>query len=241
MTNNLADKITEKIKKENIQPKPKWVFLLKDYVIWGVFTLNIFLGGLFFAVTLLVINNTDWDIYKYLDGSLWRYFISVLPYFRLSALLLFLFLAFYNYRHTPRGYRYKNRKIIIMSVIISGMIGLTLFLFGAGYKIEQLFFTGVPFYKSLEQHRQEMWYRPEAGLLSGEVVEIISSEKIKIKDYKNKFWLIDVSETSWRGPVRHPQVSKQLKIIGQKVSPKEFKAKEIRPWFGGRHNRAHRK
>jgi len=49
----------QKIKKENIKPIPKWQFLLKDSLVWGLFVLNLILGSIGFAIALYLLTNND--------------------------------------------------------------------------------------------------------------------------------------------------------------------------------------
>ena len=59
---SISKKILQKIRKEQIKPKPKWEFLLKNYVFWGAFILSIIVGGLASSVAIFRLVNNDWDI-----------------------------------------------------------------------------------------------------------------------------------------------------------------------------------
>ena len=230
---NFSDKIANKIKKENIKPKSKLVFLLKDYFIWSIFGVAIVIGGLAFVVMLFLLTSNDWDIHQHLDKSFWEYLLISLPYFWISILVLFLLLAYYNYRHTKEGYRYKTYLIVFGSVIMSIVIGTGLFFLGMGNKIEQIFADNLPYYNNFTQHRIEMWNQPEKGLLAGEIIEF-NDDVLKLKDFKKNIWKINTSDASWRGG-KVAQLGEQIKIIGAKQSESEFTAQEIRSWVG-RHN-----
>jgi heme/copper-type cytochrome/quinol oxidase subunit 2 len=239
MTNNLADKITEKIKKEKIQPKPKWQFLLKDYLLWSVFGVNVMLGAMFFVVTLFSLRDNDWDVYKYLDQNFLEYVIMTMPYLRIIALIVFVFLAYYNYKHTDKGYKYKTHWIVIMSIVVMMLVGGTLFLVGAEDKIERLFSRSLPYYSNLEERRIQVWHHPEQGLLGGEIVEVSKEFEIILQDCHNKNWQVDVQEVVWRGPIGKPEMGRRIKVIGEQLSENKFKASEVRPWMSGRHSKMH--
>jgi heme/copper-type cytochrome/quinol oxidase subunit 2 len=237
MPSSLADKIAAKLKKENITPKPKWQFLLRDYLLWSVFGINVLLGAMFFVVTSFSLRDNDWDIYKHLDQNFLEYIIMTMPYIRITALVVFIFLAYYNYKHTDRGYKYKTHWIIIMSVVVMGLIGGTLLLVGAEAKIERLFSRSLPFYDNLEERRIRVWHHPGKGLLGGEIVEINMDSEIVLQDCHNKNWQVDVQEVIWRGPIGKPEMGRRIKVIGEQLGEDKFKAKEVRPWMGGRRMR----
>jgi len=228
---NLADKIASKIKSEEIKPKSKWIFLLKDYFIWSIFGFSIIIGGLAFVVILFIFTTSDWDMHRYLEGGFGMHFLTVLPRLWIGTLILFLLVAYYNYRHTKSGYRYKAYLVVLASVIMSIAIGTGLFFMGLGSKIEQFFANNLPYYGGYMQHRVEMWNQPEKGLLAGEIVKIKSDDVLEVKDFNNTIWQIDVSDALWRGG-SVTQVGKQIKIIGTKKTDNEFIAQEVRPWTG---------
>jgi len=232
--NNLTEKIVKKIEEEKITPKPKWRFLLKDYILWLVFGFNLLLGSVFFAVSLLYWSSADWDIYKYLDVSVLQVLKTMMPYVRLGALTFFIFLAYYNYRHTKHGYKSRTGLIIGMSLVIALMIGGTLFILGASHKLESVLAGRIPYYEGVEEHRIGVWSHPERGLLAGVVEKIQPDGRVVLKDFYGKKWLVQVDQAFWRGPVKHPSIDQKIKIIGKRISVDEFQAKEIRPWVGGR-------
>jgi len=229
---NLADKITAKLKDDNIKPKPKWQFLLKDYLLWSVFGVNVVLGAMFFVVTLFSLQDNDWDIYKHLDQNFLEYIIMTMPYLRITALAGFIFLAYYNYKHTDKGYKYKTHWILIMSVVVMMLVGGTLFLVGVEEKIENLFSRSLPYYNSTEERRIQVWHHPERGLLGGEIVEIGKDSEIVLQDCHNKSWQVNIQEVIWKGPIGKPEMGRRIKVIGEQLGEDEFKAREVRPWTG---------
>jgi hypothetical protein len=241
---NLADKIADKIKKEEIKPKSKWIFLLKDYFIWSIFGFSIIIGGLAFVVIIFILTTNDWDMHRYLGSGVGIHFLTVLPRVWIGTLILFLLVAYYNYRHTKGGYRYKTYLVVLGSVAMSIVIGTGLFFMGLGNKVEQAFSNNLPYYGRFMEHRMEMWNQPEQGLLAGEIVEIESVDVFNMKDFGGNIWQVDISGALWRRG-GSAQVGKQIKIIGAKKTDDEFTAQEIRPWAGRRgdlnNRRSHRR
>ncbi|MBK8348214.1 MAG: hypothetical protein IPL08_11520 [Saprospiraceae bacterium] len=53
---NNAQKIIDKIKGENIQPRPEWSFASAEYIKWGAFMLFISIGSISFSIILFAIS-----------------------------------------------------------------------------------------------------------------------------------------------------------------------------------------
>src|SRR3989344_8809285 len=106
MNQDLGHKIIETIKDEGLRPKPRWQFLLKNYVLWGLTLLAILIGSLSFAVIIYMFVNSDWEVYALVADNITAYVFLILPYFWILFLALFALVAYYNLRHTKNGYRF---------------------------------------------------------------------------------------------------------------------------------------
>ncbi|HLM83772.1 MAG TPA: hypothetical protein VK254_00985, partial [Candidatus Bathyarchaeia archaeon] len=176
---NLSDKVLKKIKAEHIAPKPRWQFLLKNYFIWMLFLVSLLLGALAFCVMIYVVFTNDWDLYKYLNTSLaGNIFISI-PYLWIGFLVLFVWIAYYNFKYTKSGYRRETYFVVGLSIIGSLFLGAFLHTLGAGEKIEDFVAISVPGYKKIAccSNRKDIWVQPASGLLAGEIVGIIDARK----------------------------------------------------------------
>ena len=235
---NLSDKITQKIKQEKIKPKARWLFLLKNYFIWGVFVAAVALGGLAFVVIIFGVTTNDWDIYKYLHQSFGQYLFLTLPYYWVGLMMIFLGIAAYYYRHTSVGYKYKVYFILLGSIVASFLLGIILYAFGLGEKLENTFANKLPYYNNFIDHRIEMWSQPESGLLSGKISGVVDLESIILRDLARKDWLVNIKniDDEQRKLIEKSRI---IKVIGKKEGEDEFRAVEIRPWQG-RHERCRR-
>ena len=235
---NLADKITKKIKKDEIKPKSKWFFLLKNYFIWSVFTLAVISGGVAFVVIIFGITSNDWDIHEHLHQSFGQYFLLTLPYYWIGLMTIFLAIAAVYYRHTSTGYRYKVYLILLGSIVVSFLLGIILFTFGAGEKLEDMFANRLPYYHNFMDQRIETWSHPEEGLLAGRIIKVVDSENIKVKDLSRQEWMVDIKNAhiANSGRAKIIKENKVIKIIGEEEGENKFKAEKIRPWEG-RHER----
>ncbi|MDD5551832.1 MAG: hypothetical protein PHI88_01580 [Candidatus Pacebacteria bacterium] len=229
----ISKKTLERIKKEKITPVPRWRFLLKNYVTWLFFGLSIIIGSISFAVLLFMILSNDWDIYKYFQKSFFEYLIGSLPYLWIIFLAVFLFLADYNLKNTKGGYRHKTYLVLILSIIISIILGSFLYSFGFGERINDVFADNFPYYRKTFYQRQEIWTNPEKGLLGGVIVKVKNESEFSLKDFKNKIWQIKARDTNFKGNVTIQEGGK-VKIIGKTKDLNIFIAEEIRPWISGK-------
>lgn len=231
---DISEKIIDKIKKENLKPAPKWHFLLKNYVIWILFVLSILIGSLTFSVILFFITSSGIDAYLFLNKNPLGGFILALPRFWLAFLLVFLAVAYYNYKHTKGGYKYNSYLIIILSVIISFILGYFLFFFGLGKKTDDILNNNIPIYRqNTMMHKQRMWNRPEQGFLIGDVVEFKNKDFFTIKDFNKMIWQIKSENASWIGLPPKPGEGMEVRIIGEEEGGFNFRAKIIKVGPGG--------
>ncbi|MFA5052329.1 MAG: hypothetical protein WC544_04720 [Patescibacteria group bacterium] len=229
--NNLSQNILEKIKQEKVKPIPRWEFLLKDWVIWTGFGVSVLIGSVAYCVALFMLTTQDWDLYRYVGSNPIIDALSGLPYIWLVALILFMSLAYYNFRHTQSGYRYRTYGIVLMGIGASIVIGSILHVSGFGDYVDNALASNLPMYRQLTPDRQSTWTQPEKGLLAGKIIGLNSADiyAVSIKDFRGQMWVINVQEA-----VIDPRATitdgEYIKIIGRKIDSYQFIASQIMPW-----------
>jgi hypothetical protein len=222
---DITKKIEDKIK--DISPKPKWNFVLKDYLLWGVGLISIVVGALAFSVVIYMILNSGWDIYHQIGESLFGFVMVAMPYFWILILLLFIALAYFEIKHTKRGYRFKLSHIVLSSVILSVVLGGLLYNIGMGEAMDDVFAENIPIYrKHLSRHR-DFLNKPDRGVIAGVVLDIDDST-IKLKSFSGQIWEVDYPpHLSFR-----PLLGSKVWVVGEKTATSSFEVKMIKP-FGG--------
>jgi len=225
----LSQNIVGKIKHDHIAPVPRWHFLLKSYAFWLFLGVSILLGSLSFSVIVHIINSGDLDMMSHLQGNMFTSAVMLLPYFWFLSLCVCELVAYYNWKHTRFGYRFRRRWIMFSSIVASVFFGSVLYALGMGQTIDDAMVAGVPFYdQSKHFARQQIWMQPDRGLLVGKVVQVDDpSGNIVIKDENGNSWNIDESAIP---PKSHVAIKKGkiVKIMGKKEGDSGFAAKEIR-------------
>ena len=230
---NISNEVLKKIKDNNIKPKPRWYFITKNYFIWLIFGISIILGSFAFGMVLFITKQLDWDIYHYLGESFLKTVFISLPYLWLIFLILFIGVAYYNFIHTKRGYRFKIITILLISLIISVTLGTGLYFNGFSERLENVFSEKIPYYNRLVYSCEEQWMQPGRGLLAGTIIEIgLPENSFIIRDLENNRWKIEASKAIWKGKIT-PATGLKIKLIGKVIKDNNFEVMEIRPWQQG--------
>jgi hypothetical protein len=229
---NTTDKIIKKLKQENIQPRPRKYFVLRNIVLWGFFGVTVFVGSIAFSALLFRLSNASWGIYKNLGRHPINHFFLTIPYLWIGLVVIFSILAVYNFRHTPRGYRYRPILVIVISVLAGMVIGTILFFAGYGNYFDYKLVNSRPFRGFVEEPYQKTWSQPEKGLLGGKILEIHSDDNFVLGDFEGKSWLIEFRGEK-RGQKKFILPGENLRLQGEVISENIFTAFEIRPWRNG--------
>jgi len=237
MTNDINEqfgqKILEKIKEEKIAPKPRWRFLLQKYMVWGSGILALIVGSLAVSVIIYFIQDENANVYQKLDGSWLKFIFLTLPYFWLILLAFFVFIFYYNLKHTGRGYRYPIVAAIAVSIFLSLFFGAIFFQLGVGRLIDDLLGEGTPLYSSVLNRQMIFWNAPDQGRLTGLVIGQTSD---------NEFVLLDIDRQTWQ-VISEPNhyflpgiivAGQPIRLIGVKTDDDVFQAHEVMPVGPGR-------
>lgn len=232
--NKLCDKVLCKIKEEKIEPKPRWFFLARNYFIWTAFLVSVIVGSLAFCVVLAIGFNNDWDIYRHLGRTFFQHVILSLPYLWIVFLLLFLWLAYFNYKHTRKGYQYHTYTVLGLSVISSIVLGSIFFASGMGTRIDRFLDQSIPNFRIVNccQTHEKDWDQPEKGLLGGTIKGVVGRNDFQLEDFSGLIWLVRENEGTVEFEPVKIMKGEEVKIIGKKDGENIFWAEEIRPWEG---------
>ncbi|HRY60171.1 MAG TPA: hypothetical protein P5096_02220 [Patescibacteria group bacterium] len=228
---DLSKNVLEEIKEHHITPKPKWEFLVRDYVIWAMFGILVLIGSIAFSALIFMITNHDWDIYRNLGQSFWQFLLLSLPYFWIVLVIAFSIFAWYDLKKTRAGYRYTFTKIGLANIGLSILLGTAFFYSGIGMKIENIFADNMPFYRVIHPGRGiTVWENPDKGLLVGEVTGFIDDEGFNLRDLKNQDWIVSALNSVWPREVKS-NIGMIVRIIGKQTGKDTFQAIEVRPWM----------
>lgn len=221
-TDQTGQKILEKIKENHIKPTPKWEFTLKNLAFWSVFVVALSIGSLSTSVMIFMFNHTDWQDYLFAEGVVQQILIN-LPFFWFFLVIIFIAVAFYNFEHTKTGYKHQPIIVVIISIVLSVIIGCAVYTVGGGEMLEEIFYERLPLYQQIVIHQGRLYTAPEQGRLAGVVIEV-NDNQIIIQDFSGRIWEISTS-TSQFG------VGERIHLLGQINSNGQFECNMIKPWF----------
>jgi len=223
---DISKKIIQVIEDQQLKPKPRWQFLLKNYFLWSLTVITIILGALATGVVLFELTHS-----QYLDLApnfgLAKRLILATPFFWLILLILFIAISYYNVRHTQKGYRYHTYWIVIFSILFSIFLGAIFYVSGGGEKLEDFFYQKIPIYRQIVHRQVRVWQSPEQGRLIGWIISQPEIDSFLLKDFNLNTWMV-ITESPL--PSKLPYNARII-VTGERLGHQEFLAKEIMPLF----------
>jgi hypothetical protein len=207
-------KLVAKIKEEKMAPRPRWHFLLKNYVIWATGLLSLLIGAAAVSVMIYLLKYNDWEIYDQTKHGFGEFILMTLPYFWLLFLALFVYILYYNFKHTKRGYRYPVWLIALLSVLASALLGLVFFLSGLGEQIDDVLGAQAPWYEKVLNQQIPFWFSPSEGRLTGIVIDRGVDNEFTIIDPAGALWQVDLAANNLSA-YKEVVVGVPVRIIGQ--------------------------
>jgi len=225
------DKVNEvltKIKKDKIQPVPKWQCKLVDVTFWAAVIIAVLLSSVFFSFLLIGLFEIPVDIFRELHiGRYIKIILQAMPYAWVLLVLTSLFLGVVAFQKTRHGYRYKF--VVIISILMTIVLFLGFFFRQKhiGRPIQELaesrsdYFRGGPFNKAQNE------VLVEDGLLGGEVVNI-NKNRIVVKNLFEEEWTVLVSNETRIKRDDPPKQGDKILIIGEEQERFIFRAFAIK-------------
>ncbi|OGY87696.1 MAG: hypothetical protein A2233_01990 [Candidatus Kerfeldbacteria bacterium RIFOXYA2_FULL_38_24] len=222
---SLTDKIKKTIAEKNMHPKPQWLFIIRDMLVWSAIFLTIILLSL--ALSL------SWEIlFQQRVFSFWTLrphlslFLSAMPFFWFLCAVIFVLVAYFEFRKTKSGYQI-NFILVITGVFITSLVlSLVLCATGLSQRLEYQLEDGVMVYHSLVPLPHQHWLQPTEGLLSG---VIIATKPLLIKDWEEQQWRVVFTEES-EIEENILTIGRSVRLIGQQTGKNEFTALVVLPW-----------
>ncbi len=244
MQKERSESILEEIEKRKVVLIPRWHFLVKRFGFWLLAVLSVLTGSLAMVTAFYVFFDNDFiEDHDYINLFLTQKpviadIISSIPYLWLIALMLFILVAFFGFRHTKKGYRYSAARVIAASLSASLLLSAGLNMVDIGGYIHRYLIENVHVYNKLIYANEHRWTNSDKGLLGGKVIQLdIRNHVLVVRDFEKGIWRVDISETEL-----HPKTvlapGKYLKITGVKTGKRSFHALSIQGWEKKYHKRS---
>jgi hypothetical protein len=224
----ISKMVLEKIKKDEVKLIPKWHFILRYGFLWIIIILFLLCASMALGVIFFEISDIDWEITPLLGMSVMHYLFWVLPYFWLVIFIGIGVLAYFNFMATPKGYKYPKYQVIIFGISILIMIASTFHYFGTTSMIRDTLRERIPGFHRLMNGKEDIWSRPDDGLLAGKIIEI-QENGIIVVAFDEKEWNVDTSKANIPNGKQLDE-GQMVRIIGKKTGENNFVADKIKPW-----------
>lgn len=201
MKKTLPKKILERIESENLEPRPKFIFTLREVILWVGIGISAFLASVSVGSFIFQSINTI-----LLPPHLHVFFGLI----RIGLIILFIVLIVFQVVHTEKGYKRKNTAYVAFGSIIIGIVGYIFF---------STQFTGIIEQRigglgSIQQGKT-YWSEPhKTGLLAGEMIEITDSGYVLFEALDNSTHVLDARN------INNPEIFidfLRVKMVGYEV------------------------
>jgi len=226
----ISKKVIEKIEKENIKPTGRWSFVLKNSFLWSLFGLNILFGSLGFAISIYLFESSDILNLILSVNDLIQILVLAIPTVWILLTVMFLIVAYLNFRYTERGYILSFKKMFLINLLAILILGSILHILGVSERLNRVFSESFTTYNQSIDPRYKIWSNPESGYLAGTILSA-TKESMELEDLDGNIWSIDTSDAKVRRAVGLI-VGEKVKIVGNVVDESTFEALEILPWEG---------
>lgn len=227
--NTLSESILDEIKEKDVTPKPKWQFLLHEWLIWILGGASVLVGGLALSIISVQVRLIDWDLLQVLGrGGIFK----LIPFLWLVLLVLFIILAQYQIKHTKKGYQYSVSAVLFLLVSLSLLLGSIFYHLRVGYVVHSHLSGASPIYRAIADQRSRLWSQPEEGRLGGVLLDQLSDEEFLLLDEEGMVWSVFYEDDLPIPPFSRgiPEEFK-LRITGEMIAQDQFEAEEIQPWI----------
>lgn len=226
---DISKNILEQIKEEGIKPRPRWQFAVLSVLLIVVLIATIVIGGVAMSLILLKLFSLEWDLVSVTGDQGRPTILDVLPVVWIALLALVLLLAVWAFEKTEAGYKYHPILIVIGSIFISAILGTLLYGLRGADLFDQILQENVPSYSELEKMRALRFHLPQAGILPGRVVEVISPTTMQLEDLREHVWSIELSSPMMKVKnLQNIPTNSMVMVIGEMQDDDSFVARDIR-------------
>lgn len=228
-----GQELLAKIKEDQVAPKAKWKFRLKNYLLWSVGAAALVMAGVAVSLVLYMIRSNDWDVYGRMGRGPMEVLFVAVPFFWILCLGIFTLIAYFDIKRTKKGYRYPALWIVVAAAVSSSLLGIIFYFSGVGERIDNSLSRQAPFYDQIINPNIRFWSNPEEGRLSGVVISRSDDQVYLLIDMARQEWTVFTDGMRTEGAVL-VEIGKPARFLGKVTDEHEFKAEEILPMRMGK-------
>lgn len=231
---SISENVIQKIEKNKIKPKARYIFVLKNLLLWLMGSVSIILGAISFSLIIYLFTSQNNLLINRFGANIWEIVLALIPLFWLVFLISFSFLFYFNLKKTKRAYKYSPLLIFFIGLIISFVLGASFYLLGFSKRIDSYLAYRIEprFYNHYLNPQMKFWSQPSKGRISGRIVDI-KENSFLIKDQNNQIWELVYDENLINRQVIALEHGTMIRAFGTLEKDNTFQLKEI---LACRHN-----
>ncbi len=178
--------VFERIAAEGITPKSRLAFIWTAWFARLVLVVVVVVGAIATATIVFTELSAGWEFYDATHDNALTFFVASAPLAWIVVFVGVIFLAHYQWRRCPQGYRWPCSHVIGAILGGSVLLGVVLHVLGAGHVVDGVMGKHMPGYRPAAEMRAHLWQRPETGRLSG-YVRVFATSTV-LTDVENREW-----------------------------------------------------
>ncbi len=237
---SLAERVFETIETRGVEPKPRWHFLLHEWVVWGVACGMFVVGSVATALTIYIVEASFFVERHIGQTDLGRVF-GMLPWIWLVLFVVAIVYAVHALGSTEHGYRWHIGYLALLSLGLSVCAGYVLDRSGMGEAIDRYLLTQVALYRPMSGFFPEHWMNVGEGRWVGVVADGIESNVFVLHSIDGEEWSVRVTEETVYHGLNEIHEQMRVRVVGTSTADGMCEAYEVLPFRGrgGGMHRAH--
>lgn len=229
----MSERILQTIEKKGLTPKPKWHFFLKEWFVWGMVCVALFVGSVATALTIYIGNASRFIEHQIVFSDI-LFLFQLIPFLWVFLFGIAVFYTVYALRETRRGYKWNPSWLVGLAFGVSVLLGSSAYASGLGEAIDQYLLTEMPMYRPLTNFEPKMWMNSELGIVAGIVTEV-RDEVFTIEKLDGELLEVYVTSGCDRDDLDDIHEGMRIRLVGtttQEGEGKIFETFEIKPFYG---------
>jgi hypothetical protein len=232
-TDTMRARVLTSIEKQGIIPKPRWHFLLREWVVWLVALLAFVIGSIASALSIYIADSSRFMEHA-IELSNLDVLFEVIPFIWLVLLGLAVFYSVHALRETRKGYHFHTSWLVLLAVVASVGMGSVLQAQGIGAALDRYLLAEAPFYPPISGFQPAHWMRSQDGVIAGVVIEMGTSS-FTMHALDGKEWVVTRSTSTVSNcPPGEDQIGEgvRVRMIGTSTGEGTYEAYEVCQFHG---------
>lgn len=224
----VEERILKDIREGKLRPKPKWVFLAREWSLWSILALALGASASALSAVFFLLIKNDWRLYEYLDVPFFNFVWESIPAPWLTVFLILTATAAFVFRLTRGNYQKAFLSVVAGIVLVTLLASIIVYKADIAESVER-FASFIPHYDTYITSKRSLWSNPAVGLLSGTIEKPASENVFTLRDWKERLWTIQ-AEHLFNADNVNIDSGTPVKLIGRRKGPNLFEAVEARSW-----------